>query len=486
MVQKSLNFISGFTGKESDDDFSPLLSILHSIEESSQLGTKISKTFVNKGMFQILLTLMTFQIPLYPSRKIALTNECLLIIYYSDIDDFENLVGYDQLKAILASFADVFFKEGTEIVDRLFELSLRTRSEVSWGKKVFTQNPHFILLIFELLPVMGMTNVVYTLSKFYTIFQSLPNVAACNDAGLTRILLSIIEGTCIQSSSLIFSDTAILTKLVEVIQLLATYSLDAADLKRIIRLLSRTSPDGTSRLSTFPYLVKCLRKTSFGEVGPTSYYNFDGRTSQFLLPQFDHWPFGQGGTIYMWLRIESLSRKKIVHNAEKTDVSKIEPPSPAGAYQFDPSYKPRIICFMSENRLDGMELFIDDGTLQLAITVCGKTEVFRCTPDKYLLPEKRWIALGFSFAPSVIVPNSGEFRVYVNGELLNRAPFTYPRNLVAVKYNSIGCLSAPNCDTQSFNGQIGTITFFDSVIDGPRIATMFKSGPKFLGTSKIE
>lgn len=486
MVQECLRFVEVFTGKESDDEFSQLMSILHVIAESAQLSARVSKAFVRNGLFPILLTLMTLQITSYPERKVALINGCLLVIYFTDIVDFECMIGYDQFKAVLTPFADVLFQERTEVVDRLFELALRTRSEGSWGAKVFAQNPHFITLIFELLPTMGMTTVIYTLSKLYTIFQSLPNVAACNGVGLTRTLLGIIEKGCVASNSPIFTDTAVLARLVDVVQLLAAYSLSAADLKRIVRLLSRTSPDGAFRLSTFPYLIKCLRKMSIGEIGPNAYYNFDGKTSQFVLPQFEQFPFGQGGTLFMWLRIESLSRKKLVLDNERAWNVGIEAPSPAGTYQPDLSYKPRLLSFVSEDQLNGMEVFIEDGTLYLGVTTDGKMEVFRCAPERYVLPEKRWISLGFVFSPSLIVTASGEFRVYVNGELLHKFPFAYPRNLVHAKYNSVGCVSTPNSDSQSFNGQIGTINFFDSAIDSSQIAIISESGPKFLGSSKIE
>lgn len=486
MIQECLHFVSGFSGRESDDEFSPLMTILHVIEEATQLSTTVCKALERSGLFPALLTLMTLQITKCPDRKLALTNECLLIIYFSNITDFERLMGYDQLKAILVSFADIFFQERTEIVDRLFELSLRTRREVFWGAKVFTQNPRFIMLIFELLPVMGMTTIVYTLSRLYTIFQSLPNVAACSGAGLTRILLGILEGACIPESSPIFTDTAVLARLIEVIQLLATYSLSASDLKRIIRLLARTSPDGKARLNTFPYLVKCLRKTSVEEVGPSAYYNFDGMSSQFLLPQFEQWPFSQGGTLFTWLRIESLSRKKAIRGGEHAESTGIEVPSPAGAYQLDPSYRPRIFSFMSEDQLEGMEVYIEDGALRLSVKTGGQAEVYSCTPEKYVLPEKRWIALGIAFSQSLIVPTNGELRVYIDGGILSKIPFTYPKNLVAAKYNSIGCVSVPNSDLQSFNGQIGTIFFFDHPIDVSQASTLYMNGPKFLGSLKTE
>lgn len=486
MIQECLNFVSSFSGRESDDEFSPLMTTLHVIEEATQLSTSVCKALERSGLFPALLTLMTLQITKYPDRKLALTNECLLIIYFSNITDFERLMGYGQLKAILVSFADVFFQEKTEIVDRLFELALRTRREVFWGAKVFTQNPRFIMLIIELLPVMGMTTIVYTLSRLYTIFQSLPNVAACSGAGLTRILLGILEGACIPESSPIFTDTAVLARLIEVIQLLATYSLSASDLKRIIRLLSRTSPDGKARLNTFPYLVKCLRKTSIEEVGPSAYYNFDGRSSQFILPPFEQWPFSQGGTLFTWLRIESLSRKKAIRSSELTVKTGIEVPSPAGAYQLDSSYKPRILSFMSEDQSEGMEVFIENGTLHLGVTTAGQTEVIKCTPEKYVLPEKRWIALGLAFSQSLIVPTNGELRVFIDGAILFKIPFTYPKNLVSAKYNSVGCVSVPNADLQSFNGQIGTIFFFDHPIDIYQASSLFVDGPKFLGSLKSE
>ena len=485
MISACLNFIAEFTGKESEEEFSPLITLLRTIEEASQSSAKVREAFGKSSLFSDLLMLMTLQIAKRPDRKISLTSECLRVIYFSSITDFERTIGYEQLKAVLSSFADIFFQDKTEIVDRLFELSLRTRREFFWGATVFTQNTRFIVLICELLPLMGMATIVHTLSRLYTLFQSLPNVAACSSAGLTQVLLEMLEGANVPPGSPIFSDTAVLARLVDAVRLLATHSLSAADLKRVVRLLSRTGP-GDTRLSTFPYLIKCLHKTAVAEVDPSAYYNFDGRTSQFKLPSFEYWPFSHGATFFAWLRIESLARRKPVLALDKKVKRDIGFPSPAGTYQLDPAYKPRLLSFMSEDQSEGLELFISDSALYLGITSGRETDLFLCCPDKFALPEKRWFALGITFYTSLIVPTNGELRLYIDGEFVSKTSFTYPRNITSTAYNSVGSSSVPNGDIQSFNGQIGTVFFFDDTLESPQMASLFRYGPEFLGLSKTK
>eukprot|EP01105_Mastigella_eilhardi_P025382 TRINITY_DN68_c0_g2_i1.p1 TRINITY_DN68_c0_g2~~TRINITY_DN68_c0_g2_i1.p1 ORF type:complete len:2943 (-),score=766.71 TRINITY_DN68_c0_g2_i1:81-8846(-) len=357
---------------------------------------------------------------------------------------FKSSIGYDQLINLIMQITE--HKPQKKIVYLLLNMLVEGNFDFQTSLKI--RNADLVPLFYQILPTFDpdtRLEVLDLTTKFlakYTVNKSI----FCN-AGVVGILLTQIGQ--------FRNEDAFHDKLINVFELLASYTISVPEQKQLIGLL-RSEP-GDFRPVMLSPLLKVMANLARAKEGPEFFFDFDGVSSMLVLPSFDKWPFSRGFSFCTWLKVDVFS----------------EVVSP-GAQCND---ERRIFCFFCEDG-QGVELFLHNDVPCFQVTLKNEK------PQEILFPnakieKKRWIFFALLLKNRRI--GQSVLKAVIDGTVRETIPIRFPK-FASTKHNLVGASSLSVKGThQNFFGQMGSIQFFDEGLTSKQVSLIYSMGPSYIG-----
>ncbi|XP_075923575.1 neurobeachin isoform X4 [Petromyzon marinus] len=283
------------------------------------------------------------------------------------------------------------------------------------------------------------------LSLFTAVLRkSLRNLQACTEAGLIGQLLQRLQKL----------DDVTAELLVGVVGVLASYSITVRELKLLFGCLrgekSRWRRHAVKLLSVLNHMPQ--------RHGPETFFSFPGGSgSAIALPPIARWPYQNGFTVHMWVRMDPVTSL----NAEKE--------------------KPYLYCFRTSKGVGYSSHFMGSCLTVTALKSKGKGSQ-HCI--QYDFQPKKWYMITI-----VHVYNrwkNCEIRCYVDGNLVSSGDMAW---YISTNDTFDKCYlgSADNIDAdRTFSGQMSAVYLFSEALNGSQVAAIFQLGPGYKNTFKFE
>ncbi|CAM9446147.1 unnamed protein product [Lampetra fluviatilis] len=283
------------------------------------------------------------------------------------------------------------------------------------------------------------------LSLFTAVLRkSLRNLQACTEAGLIGQLLQRLQKL----------DDVTAELLVGVVGVLASYSITVRELKLLFGCLRgekcRWRRHAVKLLSVLNHMPQ--------RHGPETFFSFPGGSgSAIALPPIARWPYQNGFTVHMWVRMDPVTSL----NAEKE--------------------KPYLYCFRTSKGVGYSSHFMGSCLTVTALKSKGKGSQ-HCI--QYDFQPKKWYMITI-----VHVYNrwkNCEIRCYVDGNLVSSGDMAW---YISTNDTFDKCYlgSADNIDAdRTFSGQMSAVYLFSEALNGSHVAAIFQLGPGYKNTFKFE
>ncbi|KAJ8028510.1 Neurobeachin [Holothuria leucospilota] len=265
--------------------------------------------------------------------------------------------------------------------------------------------------------------------------KSLLNLQACTEISLVEKLVSRLKK----------SDEMLADLLVEVIGVLASYSISVRELKLIFSYL-KAENDRWPKYSI--KLLKALRMIP-KKHGPDVFFSFPGKNgSTIALPPIKTWPYQNGFTFSTWFRVEPLS------NIERD--------------------KPYLYCFRTGKGVGYSGHFMGSCLVVTSVKIKGKG-FQHCV--KYDFQPQKWYMVSI-----VHVYNrwrTSEIKCYVDGQLVSSGEMQWNIN-TSDPFDKCFLGSAPSADKErTFAGQMSSVYLFSEALTPQQVAGMYLLGPNY-------
>ncbi|CAM9528017.1 unnamed protein product [Lampetra planeri] len=283
------------------------------------------------------------------------------------------------------------------------------------------------------------------LSLFTAVLRkSLRSLQACTEAGLIGQLLQRLQKL----------DDVTAELLVGVVGVLASYSITVRELKLLFGCLRgekcRWRRHAVKLLSVLNHMPQ--------RHGPETFFSFPGGSgSAIALPPIARWPYQNGFTVHMWVRMDPVTSL----NAEKE--------------------KPYLYCFRTSKGVGYSSHFMGSCLTVTALKSKGKGSQ-HCI--QYDFQPKKWYMITI-----VHVYNrwkNCEIRCYVDGNLVSSGDMAW---YISTNDTFDKCYlgSADNIDAdRTFSGQMSAVYLFSEALNGSHVAAIFQLGPGYKNTFKFE
>lgn len=364
--------------------------------------------------------------------------------------------GYRKLESFILEYFDQ--KPTSEVINQLIYIMLDGGSIKDQYSTIMT--PQIIPTILKILCYCPEKDFFDFIEKFIKILDSsVNNQNSCVNIQLFDFILKMIASNEVSKEKQ-------QVKLIEILGILAGFSITVKELKSFFYFIKEKSNEPKSFLLTS--LFKVLQTPSF--LSPESFFDLDGKSSGLELPTFDKWPTSKGYTISMWFRVETFR-----------DIS------------LSPNYNPRIYSFLNSNG-DGFEAYFTSKSFKtensnpepllfVSVTTEGKQAVGYFD---FHFHEKVWynITIIHSYPKSFSL-SKNEVKLYINGKFEGKLPMKYP-NIKKIDRGRIGTNSEISQGSNRLyrenplNGQMSTIYLFDENLSETYIKGLYEIGPNYI------
>uniref|UniRef100_A0A669DKR3 Neurobeachin n=1 Tax=Oreochromis niloticus TaxID=8128 RepID=A0A669DKR3_ORENI len=323
-------------------------------------------------------------------------------------------------------------------------LNLLVGGEFDLETNFIIQDAESISCLVELLEHCDITCQAEIWSMFTAVLRkSVRNLQTSTEVGL-------IQQVLLKMSSV---DDMIADLLVDMLGVLASYSITVRELKMLFSMLQ-----GEGGL--WPkHAVKMLSVLNQmpQRHGPDAFFNFPGRSAAIALPPIAKWPYQNGFTFNTWFRMDPLNNI----NVDKD--------------------KPYLYCFRTSKGIGYSAHFV--GNCLIITSLKSKGKGFQhCV--KYDFQPRKWYMISIVHIYSRW--RNSEIRCYVNGQLVSYGDMAWHVN-TNDSYDKCFLGSSETADANRvFCGQLGAVFVFSEALNPAQIFAIHQLGPGYKSTFKFK
>ncbi|XP_043092949.1 lipopolysaccharide-responsive and beige-like anchor protein [Puntigrus tetrazona] len=343
--------------------------------------------------------------------------------------------------AVLAGLLEAGEVSNRDIVETIFNLLVGGQFDLEMN--FIIQETESIICMVELLDKCDSTCQAEVWSMFTAVLKkSLRNLQACTEIGLIQLVLQRIDR----------ADTMIADLLVDMLGVLASYSITVKELKLFFSKLKGEQGQWPPHAVKLLSVLKCMAQRN----GPDSFFSFPGKSAAAIaLPPIAKWPYQNGFTFHTWLRLDPINNI----NVDKD--------------------KPYLYCFRTSKSLGYSAHFV--GGCLIVTSLKSKAKGFQhCV--KYDFKPQKWYMVTI-----VHIYNrwkNSEISCYVNGELASYGEITWFVN-TSDTFDKCFLGSSETADANRvFCGQMGAVYLFSEALSAAQILAIYQLGPGYKGTFK--
>uniref|UniRef100_A0A8C4X293 Neurobeachin n=1 Tax=Eptatretus burgeri TaxID=7764 RepID=A0A8C4X293_EPTBU len=345
--------------------------------------------------------------------------------------------------AVLAGLVRLGNVSNRDIVETV--LNLLVGGEFDLEINFIIQEAEAVSCMVELLQHCDCTCQAEVWSMFTAILRkSMRNLQACTEVGLIELVLH----------RLLHADDMIADLLVDMLGVLASYSITVRELKLLFSMLH--GKEGVWPNHAVKLLTVLTQMTQ--RQGPDAFFNFPGRTAAAIaLPPIARWPYQNGFTFNTWFRMDPLNNI----NVDKD--------------------KPYLYCFRTSKGIGYSAHFV--GNCLIVTSLKSKGKGFQhCV--KFDFQPRKWYMVTI-----VHVYNrwrNSEIRCYVNGQLVSYGDMAWHVNANDT-FDKCFLGSSETADANRvFCGQLGAVYVFSEALNPAQIFAIHQLGPSYKSTFKFK
>eukprot|EP00795_Rhopilema_esculentum_P000600 gene600-10293_t len=344
------------------------------------------------------------------------------------------------------------------------------------------RDPFDVLTVFELFERVSTKSKFQILVVLHAILKkSVENLQTCTKAGLITMLLERISK---------YSDDMIADKMVELVGVLATYSITIKELKYFLAAL-QVKDNGKWPQHAFRLLGILKRMPE--KHGPDVYFDFSGKSGSdivatkeprkrgsqslrsivlvaplssraihkgIVIPPMTRWPHQPGFSFATWLQLDAAHLSSVEQNM-----------------------KPHIYSFMNNKGIGYSAHF--SGPM-LVIEVHGKANKVFTILIKFEFRPQIWYHVCVSHVYNRF--KASEIRCYVNGQMVTQGEIHIPSSKEAMERCFVGFGQTGKAldHKYSFKGQMSAFYLFGEPLSQSATAAIYRLGPGYKGKFKFE
>eukprot|EP00794_Sanderia_malayensis_P007274 gene7274-8085_t len=279
--------------------------------------------------------------------------------------------------------------------------------------------------------------------------KSVENLQTCTQAGLITKLLDKISCR---------DDDMVADKMVEIVGILATYSITIRELKHFLAALQMTDDH---RWPAHAYKLLGILKRMPEKHGPDVYFDFSGKPgSGIVLPPMIKWPHQPGFSFSTWLQLDAAHLSSV-----------------------EQSMKPHIYSFMNSKGLGYSAHF--SGPM-LVLEVHAKANKVFTILVKFEFRPQIWYHVCVTYTYNRF--KSSEIRCYVNGQMVTTGEINLSASREPMDKCFIGLGQIEQHDRlkYSFKGQMSAVYLFGEPLNQTTTAAIYRLGPGYKGKFRFD
>ncbi|XP_047003519.1 neurobeachin [Schistocerca americana] len=267
--------------------------------------------------------------------------------------------------------------------------------------------------------------------------KSVRNLQACTDVGLIEHVLHRLSR----------ADTVVADLLIEMLGVLASYSITVKELKLLFGAMKAVNGKWPRHS---PKLLNVLRQMPQRN-GPDVFFSFPGRKgSAIVLPPLARWPYENGFTFTTWFRLDPINSVNIERE------------------------KPYLYCFKTSKGVGYSAHFVGNCLVLTSMKVKGKG-FQHCV--KYEFQPRKWYMIAIVYIYNRWTKS--EIKCLVNGQLASSTEMAW---FVSTNDPFDKCYigATPELDEERvFCGQMSAIYLFSEALTTHQICAMHRLGPGY-------
>ncbi|XP_052829518.1 neurobeachin isoform X4 [Octopus bimaculoides] len=349
--------------------------------------------------------------------------------------DKETLVRVKELKKALLR-GESTSVSNKDVVDGVLHLLVGGEFEIETN--FIIQDPHNVHHMLDVLKVCSATLQAEIWSVFTAILKkSRRNLNACTEVKLIEHVLCMLEE----------ADDIVADLLVEMLGVLASYSITVKELRMLFSLLKARNNEWPRNSVK---LLSVLRQMPQRH-GPDEFFSFPGKKGSYIaLPPIRSWPYQNGWAFSCWLRLDPVTGVTV----EKE--------------------KPYLYCFRTSKGVGYSAHFLGSSLVITSMKLKGKG-FQHCV--KYEFAPRKWYMV--TVCHVYYRWSRSELRCYVDGELVS---FTDMSWLVSTNDPFDKCFLGASSDGDPdtmFCGQMSAVYLFNEYLTANQVAAIYSLGPGY-------
>ncbi|KAM7346346.1 A kinase anchor protein rugose isoform 15-T22 [Cochliomyia hominivorax] len=352
-------------------------------------------------------------------------------------DEIVRMTTGDNLKfAVLIGLIEVGQVTNREVVNTV--LHLLVGGEFDMELNFVIQDAQNIKHMLELLDHCPPNLQAEIWSVFIAILRkSVRNLQACTDVGLIEHVLVRLQR----------SETVVADLLIEMLGVLASYSITVKELKLLFGTMKAVNGKWPRHSAK---LLNVLRQMPHRN-GPDVFFSFPGRKgSAMVLPPLAKWPYENGFTFTTWFRLDPINSVNIERE------------------------KPYLYCFKTSKGVGYTAHFVGNCLVLTSMKVKGKG-FQHCV--KYEFQPRKWYMIAIVYIYNRWTKS--EIKCLVNGQLASSTEMAW---FVSTNDPFDKCYigATPELDEERvFCGQMSAIYLFSEALTTQQICAMHRLGPGY-------
>lgn len=352
-------------------------------------------------------------------------------------EDVVKVAMADNLKfAVLIGLIEVGQVSNKEVVNTV--LQLLVGGEFDMELNFVIQDAHNLRHMLELLDHCPPPLQAEIWSVFIAILRkSVRNLQACTEVGLiTHVLQRLPQ-----------ADNVVADLLIEVLGVLASYSITVKELKSLFGSMKAERgrwPRHSAKL------LGVLRQMP-NRCGPDVFFSFPGKKgSALVLPPLARWPYEAGWTFTTWFRLDPINSVNIERE------------------------KPYLYCFKTSKGVGYSAHFVGNCLVLTSLKIKGKGYQ-HCI--KYEFQPRKWYMVAVVYIYNRW--SKSEIKVFVNGQLASNTEMTW---LCSTNDTWDKCYigATPELDEERvFCGQMSAVYLFSEALTAHQVCAMHRLGPGY-------
>lgn len=352
--------------------------------------------------------------------------------------------GNDELKfGLLIGLIKVKQVTNKDVVNTVLHLLIGEEFDIE--SNFIIKEPQNILHTLRLLTNCPITLQAEIWSVFTAILKkSRRNLQACTEVGLIEHALNLLKDT----------EDVIADLMVEMLGVLATYSITVRELKMLFSLLKATDGKWPQHSVKLLSVLNLMPRRD----GPDEFFSFPGKIgSHISLPPIKTWPYQNGWTFSCWLRLDPVTGVTVERE------------------------RPYLYCFRTNKGVGYSANFLGNSLVLTAMKVKGKG-FQHCV--KHEFQPRKWYMVTLVYVYNRW--SKSELRCYVDGKLVSHTEMSW---LVNTSDPFDKCFLGASSEVEAdhmFCGQMSSVYLFSESLSPQQIGAIYQLGPNYKGQFRFE